>query len=290
MSFSTPPESQAIISSVKNIPIKFTTHRLGTILTIPNVGISLKSVKLDNEGVLGNMLTPGTQVKPGLDAMNLYPQARIISRILSWSIIPKSGSYSYISLNLLKATYAILAGLNVNWAKVIFDNLSKPSTKHLLHGSFVTKIFQAFKVDLLSETDVLPNTIYFDRVALNRMSLPFDPQGQESESEEEEEEEEEGEEIEEEGEEQAHVATPPLQEPLPIDPMANYNDLVTRIEQLSTNQERFSTTQDRLVASHYVMQYQLSNIRDNQNEMMRYQHEMLNRFNQQFPPPPPEED
>ena len=56
MSFYTPPESQAIISSVKNIPIKFTTHRLGTILTIPNVGISLKSVKLDNEGVLGNML------------------------------------------------------------------------------------------------------------------------------------------------------------------------------------------------------------------------------------------
>ena len=75
MSFSTPPGSEAIISSVKNIPLKFTTHRLGTILTIPNVGMSLKSVKLDNEGVLGNMLTPGTQVKPGLDVMNLYPQA-----------------------------------------------------------------------------------------------------------------------------------------------------------------------------------------------------------------------
>ena len=48
MSVSTPPDPQAIISSVKNIPIKFTTHRLGTILTIPNIGISLKSVKLDN--------------------------------------------------------------------------------------------------------------------------------------------------------------------------------------------------------------------------------------------------
>jgi hypothetical protein len=108
------------------------------------------------------------------------------------------------------------------------------------------------------------------------MSLPFDPYDQDSENEEEEEEED---------EEQIQVESPP-HEPPHVDQSVDYTDLVNRVQNLSTNQERFSLTQDRLVASHYVMQHQLSNIRENQAEMMRYQEEMMNRFNQQFPPPP----
>jgi hypothetical protein len=125
--------------------------------------------------------------------------------------------------------------------------------------------------------DVLPNTPFFDRNALSRMSLPYDPDQQESGSEVEEEEE-----AKEEEEEEVNVAHSPQQAP----PNVEYEDLITRVQQLSTNQERFSTTQDRLVASHYVMQYQLSSIRDNQTEMMRQQMEMMRRFNDQFPPPP----
>jgi len=167
MTFTNPPQAMAIMSSVKNVPIKFSPQRLGNILTIPHTGLALKSIKLDNEGVIQNMLNPEIHIKPGLNATDLQPQARIISRILSWSIIPKSGSYSYISMTLLKCTYAILAGLNVNWSKIIYDNMTKPSSSSLLYESFLTKVFQAFKVDVLSETDVLPNTIYFDRSALS---------------------------------------------------------------------------------------------------------------------------
>jgi hypothetical protein len=90
------------------------------------------------------------------------------------------------------------------------------------------------------------------------MSLPYDPNAQDSGSEEE----EQGNDEEEEEEE----VQPPQQAPHP-----GYDDLCDRVQ-------RLSTTQDRLVASHYVMQYQLSSIREDQREMLR-------RFNEQFPPP-----
>ena len=264
MTYTNPPQPNAIMSSVKNVPIKFSPQRLGNILTIPHTGLALKSIKIDNEEVIAKMLNPGVDVKPGLNATNLQPQARIISRILSWSMIPKSGSYSYISMTLLKCTYAILAGLNVNWAKIIYDNMTKPTSSTLYHGSFLTKVFQAFKIDVMSERiDVLPNTPYFDKVALSRMSLPYDPNQQEYGS---------GGEEEEEEEEHVEVESPPIEEPQNVDNTVDYSDLVNRVE-------RMSTTQDRLVASHYVMQYQISHMRESQDELLR-------RFNQQFPPPP----
>lgn len=196
MSTTSPPQTTAITSNVMNHPIRFSTPILGNILGIPHIGSSLKSIQMNNPEVLARMLYPNRQVKLGLNSIqDLRPQARIISRILSWSIIPKSGSYSYVSMNLLKATYGIMAEININWARVIYDNLTKPSSKTLNHGNFLTSIFKHF----------------------------------------------------------------------------GYDDLCDRVQ-------RLSTTQDRLVASHYVMQYQLSSIRDDQREMLR-------RFNEQFPPP-----
>ena len=138
--------------------------------------------------------------------------------------------------------------------------MTKPTSSTIYHESFLTKVFQAFKIDVMSERmDVLPNTPYFDKVALSRMSLPYDPNQQEYRS---------G------GEEEEHVEveSPPIEEPQNVDNTVDYSDLVNRVE-------RMSTTQDRLVASHYVMQYQISHKRESQDELLR-------RFNQQFPPPP----
>jgi mRNA deadenylase 3'-5' endonuclease subunit Ccr4 len=163
-----------------------------------------------------------------------------------------------------------MAELNINWARVIFDNLQKSSSKTLHHGCFLTTIFRHFNVNLLMEgLEILPHLPYFDRTALSRMSLPYDPadsdQEQQGDSDQEEEEEEEGE------EEHQQPQSPQPQAPQAPQQYPPYDDLCDQVQ-------RLSTTQDRLVASHYVMQYQLSSIRENQEEMLR-------RFNEQFPPP-----
>jgi hypothetical protein len=106
-------------------------------------------------------------------------------------------------------------------------------------------------VPLNTEVEKLPLAVIFDKKAIKRMGLTSDEPilGEEEEDEDE-----------------------PIADPVSEDDTVDYADLVHQVQNLST-------TQDRLVASHYVMQYQLSNIRENQEEMLR-------RFNAQFPPPP----
>jgi len=280
METTTPPQPTALTSNVMNHPIRLSSSRLGSILDVPHVGSSLKSIKMNNPTVLSRMLFPDREPKAGLNSIqDLRPQARIISRILSWSIIPKSGSYSYVSLNLLKATYAIMAEMSINWARVIYDNLTKPTSKILHHGSFLTLIFKAFDVDLLMEgLEVLPQTPYFDRTALSRMSLPYDPNAQHSGSEEEEQSDNEEEEEEEEAPHQPHLP--------------GYNDLIQRVDNLAL-------AQGRVEATNYVVLNELSNLRRyqqaltaslrdlraDQRENRESNREILRRFNQQFPPP-----
>jgi hypothetical protein len=160
-----------------------------------------------------------------------------------------------------------MAELNINWARVIFDNLQKPTSRTLHHGCFLTTIFKYFNVNFFTEgLEVQPHLPYFDRAALSRMSLPYDPNDSDLEPQE-----EQGEEEEEEQAQAQQQQAPPPQHP-------GYDDIINRVNNLSM-------TQDRLVASHYVMQHQLSSMRDDQREMLEYQREMMRCFNEHFPPP-----
>jgi hypothetical protein len=206
---------------------------------------------MDNVGVIKNIIISRHKFKPGISANSLQPWARLIARIFAYNIIPKTGSYTYISNDLLKCVYAVMAGLDVNWARVIYDNLCKPCTANLPHGNFLTHVFNAFHVPLNTEVEKLPLAVIFDKKVLKRMGIPRNPNDELILSGEEEEEDE------------------PINDPVSEDENVDYANLV----------QNLSTIQDRLVASHYVMQYQLSNIRENQ-EMM------LKMFNEQFPPPP----
>ena len=67
---------------------------------------------------------------------------RLIGRILPYNICLKIGSYNYYSRDLATCVYAIMAGLEVNWAKVIFDNLVKDHTSFLPYGAFLSHVFQ----------------------------------------------------------------------------------------------------------------------------------------------------
>ena len=73
MTTTKPPENRAILSSFRNVLIKFSPHRLGMILGIPSTGLFLSSIKITDEGVIANMLYPGVQVKLGLNATDLKP-------------------------------------------------------------------------------------------------------------------------------------------------------------------------------------------------------------------------
>ena len=64
-----------------------------------------------------------------------------------------------------------MAGLEVNWAKIIFDTLVKDHTSFIPYGAFLSHVFRKFHIDLASETSVVKVFEPFDRVVLHRMKL-----------------------------------------------------------------------------------------------------------------------
>jgi len=51
----------------------------------------------------------------------LQPIIRLIGHILAYKICPKTDSYNYFFRDLASCVSAIMAGLDVNWAKIMFD-------------------------------------------------------------------------------------------------------------------------------------------------------------------------
>jgi hypothetical protein len=252
LSSSTPPQNNFLESSVKNIHIKLTPKQIGNLLKVPSTGLSLNSITMDDDDILSTMLEDGETLNPHIFNRALRPLPRLIGRILSHNILQKSGSFTYISLDLAKYIYAIMGGLQVNWARVIYDNLIKSTSSSLDHGCILTHIFKAFGVQIDTESDVLSDVIPFDRAVLKRMNIPFNPNEIDSDENEE-------------HESPPHEQPPPSSGEAPFD----YSGLVTNVENLSLNQTRMMGTQDRLVASHYVMQYQISHMRESQDELLR---------------------
>ena len=71
---------------------------------------------MDDGHVLSEIFLPGK----GLPMTNnkLKPIPRLIGRILAYNLIPKTGSFDYFSQDLTVCVYALMVGLQVNWAEV----------------------------------------------------------------------------------------------------------------------------------------------------------------------------
>ena len=69
-----------------------------------------------------------------------------------------------------------MAGLEVNWAKIMFDNIVKEHTSILPYGAFLSHVFRKFKLDLAFETSVVKVLEPFDRAVLHRMKVLDLPQ------------------------------------------------------------------------------------------------------------------
>jgi len=123
---------------VKSINIKLSPKSIGGILSIPYNGLLINDIDMDNEEVLSSIFLPGQ----GLPMMNnkLKPIPRLIGRILAYNICPKTGSYNYYSRELATCVYAIMASLDVNWAKIVFDTMVKSHTSFLRYEAFLTHV------------------------------------------------------------------------------------------------------------------------------------------------------
>ena len=67
--------------------------------------------------------------------------------------------------------YAIMARLEINWAKIIFDTLVREPTTSLPYGASLSHIFKKFKIDLASETNAVKSHELFAKSILLRMKL-----------------------------------------------------------------------------------------------------------------------
>lgn len=156
---------------VKGIEIELTVKQLGRLLNIPYTGISLDDVRIEDQNVLSNKIfLPGLGL-PLNHSNKLRPIPRFIARILAYNLFPKTGSFHFISLDLAKALYAIMANIKVNWAEVYYHTLSVLPRGFLPFGAFLTHIFEKFNVDVESENSVVRSVEFFDTNALTRMKL-----------------------------------------------------------------------------------------------------------------------
>ena len=155
------------------LAITYSPPPLGELtIGIRAISISIRAIS----EVLSSIFLPGQ----GLPMSNnkLKPIPRLIGRILAYNICPKTGSYNYYSRDLATCVYAIMAGLDVNWAKIIFDTLVKDHTSFLPCGAFLSHVFRKFHIDFASETSVIKVFEPFDRTILHRMKLhdfPYPP-------------------------------------------------------------------------------------------------------------------
>jgi len=138
-----------IYSLVKGFHIKLSLKSLGRILSIPYHGLSFNDIDMNDDEVLSNIFLLGQGLQMTNTKLKIVPC--LIGRILSYNICPKTVSYNYYSHDLTTYVYAIMAGLEVNWAKIIFDNIIKEHTSFLPFGAFLSHLFQKFKIDLASE-------------------------------------------------------------------------------------------------------------------------------------------
>jgi len=101
-----------IYSMVKGVNIKLSPKSLDRIFSIPYHDLSINDINMDDAEVLSNIFLPGQ----GLPMSNnkLKPIPRLIGRILTYNICPKTVSYNYYSRDLATCVYVIMAGLEVN--------------------------------------------------------------------------------------------------------------------------------------------------------------------------------
>jgi len=177
-----------------------------------------------------------------------------------------------------------MAGLEVNWVKIIFDTLVKDHTSFLPYGAFLSHVFWKFHIDLASETSVVKVFEPFDRAVLHRMKLhdfphppphpqhPPSPPPQSSTQ-----------------APSSSTQPPPqssTQEP-PSYPDAFYSSISVEIETLQNRQQSMMDSQDALLSNQFLLMNHFMIMQLKMESFETTQKEILDLLKTRFPPPPP---
>ena len=140
-------EKKIIKTTIHRVQVTISLKEIGEILEIPSNGIRLEEVEVEDDKFKDMIAKPNSPSK--IEYKHLTSLGKLISRIISYNILPKTGSYTHISNDQFKAMYAIVKHLEVNWARVIYEFIkTKPS--HFL--AFPKSIIKLLKVNKISPT------------------------------------------------------------------------------------------------------------------------------------------
>src|SRR5436189_553280 len=158
-----------LVSTIHKVQVIVTLRELGEILEIPYSGMRLEEVEIEDDRYKNMITKPNSPSK--VEYKHLTPLGKIISRIVSYNILPKTGSFTHISNDQFKAMYAIVKHLEVNWARVIYETIkTKPST-FLAFPKSIIKLLKANKISLTRKGKTCEAVIDYSmikRMGLNR--------------------------------------------------------------------------------------------------------------------------
>jgi len=164
-------DGESLNTLVKRTKIELTVKSIDKILHIPYKGLDLREIDMSDNEILSKIFLLGQ----GLPMANnkLQHTARLIGRILAYNIYPKTDSFNYFSHDLVVCVYATMGGLEVNWARIIYNNITKQQTSFLPSGAFLTHIFKKFHVDVSSKINVIRSFELVDHSVLTMIFIYF---------------------------------------------------------------------------------------------------------------------
>ena len=249
------------------------------ILYLPAEGHGLHDISLTDENILAEILFDPRRIHSPIKNTWLKPGPRLVAQILSYNIIPKTGSFHHISRDLVCLLYGIYAQLFINWASVVFFRMVNHShLRFLPFGSFITTILQNFHIPLEDQPHRLQPDL-FDSAVVHRMRLeakhaadsppPADDPIQAIPSD------DEGEDHDDEDEE----FSSDFQE----DMYASIHDLQLGHTKLLANQEAMMASQATLLQSQENLQHSQANLQQAFDNLSLTQNEMFDFLRSHFP-------
>ena len=164
-----------------------------------------------------------------------------------------------------------MAGVEDNWAKILFDTMVKEHSTFLPYDAFLTHVFCKFKIDLASETNVVKLFELFGRSVLLRMELFGTPPPQPTFS--------------------SQSSQRPFQSSSQLPPShfsdAYYNTLTVEVLAIKTQQAPMIESQIALFNSQSMLMDHFLNINIKMDTFEATQQEILGILKTQFPPLPP---
>ena len=160
-------EKKIIKTTIHRVQVIISLKEIGEILEIPSNGIRLEEVEVEDDKFKDMIAKPNSPSK--IEYKHLTPLGKLISRIISYNILPKTGSYTHISNDQFKAMYAIVKHLEVNWARVIYEFIKTKPSHFLAFPKSIIKLLKANKISPTGKGKICEAII--DYTTLKRMGL-----------------------------------------------------------------------------------------------------------------------